>query len=144
VETGTMTFMADPPLASALEAVGDRWTLLVIDALLNRPMKFGELQAAIPGVAPNTLSQRLQHLDRESLVVARPYQERPPRFTYALTEQGRQLAGALHMLAEWGARRSGAELPRHATCGSQMETRFWCPTCARVVEPDEASDARVL
>ena len=50
-------------LADALAAVGDRWTLLVVAALLERPRRFGELQEEVRGIAPNVLSQRLRQLD---------------------------------------------------------------------------------
>jgi DNA-binding HxlR family transcriptional regulator len=59
-------------LESALATVGDRWTLLVIAALLDGPKRFGELQTDLPGIAPNVLSQRLRALERDALVVARP------------------------------------------------------------------------
>ena len=94
--------MEQSPLAHALERIGDRWTLLVVDALLDGPSRFNELHEALPGIAPNVLTQRLRHLEREALLVARPYSERPPRFEYELTESGRELAGALRLLADWG------------------------------------------
>jgi DNA-binding HxlR family transcriptional regulator len=47
------------PLAAALERVGDRWSLLLIEALLNGPRRFGELSEAVDGIAPNILSERL-------------------------------------------------------------------------------------
>jgi DNA-binding PadR family transcriptional regulator len=50
------------------------------------------------------LTQRLRHLEREALLVATPYSERPRRFQYQLTEGGRELAGALRLLADWGSR----------------------------------------
>src|SRR5204863_9919469 len=55
-------------------------------SLLDGPRRFGDLQQAVPGIAPNVLTQRLRHLEREALAVARPYSRRPPRFTYELTE----------------------------------------------------------
>jgi DNA-binding HxlR family transcriptional regulator len=67
-------------LADALSTIGDRWTLLVIAALLDGPRRFGDLQEEVAGIAPNVLSQRLRQLERNALVVARPYSERPPRF----------------------------------------------------------------
>src|SRR5256885_6200805 len=76
------------PLSAALERVGDRWTLLLVEALLDGPRRFGDLQEALPGIAPNILSQRLRHLERETLLVARPYSHRPPRFPSELTEAG--------------------------------------------------------
>src|SRR5213083_3403541 len=91
-------------LADALAAVGDRWTLLLVAALLDGPRRFGELQDEVQGIAPNVLTQRLRQLERNTLVVARPYSERPPRFVYELSTSGRELAGALRLLAGWGAR----------------------------------------
>src|SRR5437762_11206616 len=125
-------------LASALETIGDRWTLLVIAALLEGPKRFGELQVEVAGIAPNVLSQRLRALERDALVVARPYSERPPRFVYELSTAGQELAGALRLIAGWGARNAGgATAPRHVVCDTPMEARGWCPTCERVVEDDE-------
>jgi DNA-binding HxlR family transcriptional regulator len=126
-------------LAEALETVGDRWTLLIIAALLEAPRRFGELQADVPGIAPNVLTQRLRQLERAALVVARPYSERPPRFMYELSTAGQELAGALRALASWGARNAGSEV-RHAVCGTPMEARWWCPTCEQPVDDDEAEE----
>jgi len=86
--------MAEPeegssPLAEALARVGDRWTLLVVEALLDGPRRFNDLLGQIPGIAPNILSERLRRLEREALLVARPYSERPPRAAYQLTAEGR-------------------------------------------------------
>jgi DNA-binding HxlR family transcriptional regulator len=128
-------------LADALAAVGDRWTLLVIAALLDGPLRFGELQEKVRGIAPNVLSQRLRHLERGALVVARPYSQRPPRFVYELSTQGQELAGALRLLAGWGARNAeGAQATRHSVCGTPMEARWWCPTCEQAASDDEADD----
>jgi DNA-binding HxlR family transcriptional regulator len=125
------------PLAEALESVGDRWTLLVVAALLDEPRRFNDLLAAIPGIAPNILTQRLRNLEERGLAVAQPYSERPPRSLYELTQEGRELAGALRHLTEWGARRSGAEPIRHAACGSPLEAVWYCPTCEEPVADDE-------
>ena len=125
-------------LADALTTIGDRWTLLLIAALLDGPKRFGDLQEEVAGIAPNVLSQRLRQLERNALVVARLYSERPPRFVYELSSAGRELAGALRLIAGWGARNAeGATAPRHAACGTPMEARWWCPTCERTVDDDE-------
>jgi len=128
-------------LADALAAVGDRWTLLLVAALLDGPRRFGELQQEVEGIAPNVLTQRLRQLERNALIVARPYSERPPRFVYELNSAGRELAGALRLLAGWGARNAEcAAAPRHSACGTPMEARWWCPTCERAVSDDEGED----
>jgi DNA-binding HxlR family transcriptional regulator len=101
------------PLADALERVGDRWTLLVVAALLDGPRRFNELQEELEGIAPNVLSARLKALTEQALVVSAPYSDRPPRFVYELSEPGRGLGGALRLLADWGARTGGGEPYRH-------------------------------
>jgi DNA-binding HxlR family transcriptional regulator len=126
------------PLADALARVGDRWTLLVVAALLDGPMRFNELQEGLDGIAPNVLSARLKALTEQALVVAQPYSERPPRFAYELSEAGRELAGALRLLADWGARGSGE--PYRHDCGSALEARWWCPACEVVVDDPDADD----
>jgi DNA-binding HxlR family transcriptional regulator len=135
---------APTALAEALERVGDRWTLLIVEALLDGPRRFNEVGVAVPGIAPNILTDRLRRLERERVVVSRAYQERPPRQDYALTEDGRELAGVLRLLAAWGSSGATASASegvalRHVTCGSPLEARWYCPTCARAVEDDDAS-----
>ncbi len=135
------------PLEDAVTRVGDRWTLLLVDALLAGPRRFGDLQEDLNGIAPNVLTQRLRHLEREGVVVATPYSQRPPRSVYQLTASGQELAGALRLLAQWGAgagRHNDAEPLRHPACGTALETRWWCPTCSRVVDdPDEDGTIRL-
>ena len=127
------------PLSAALERVGDRWTLLLVEALLRGPRRFGELEREIDGIAPNILTKRLQHLGREGLVLATPYSDRPLRVDYRLTGTGRELAGALRLLAHWGARHGEGVAPRHEACGTPMEPKWHCPTCEREVGDDEES-----
>ena len=133
----------DSPLAAALERVGDRWSLLLVEALLPGPRRFGELEEAVTGIAPNILADRLRRLESERIVSATPYSERPPRFAYALTAEGSELAGALRLLADWGSRVSRESEPlRHPACGTPMEARWYCPTCDRPVEGKEAEQVR--
>jgi len=135
--------MTGDPLAAALDRVGDRWSLLLVDELLGGPRRFTDLSAAIGGIAPNILSERLRRLEGEGIVRAVPYQRRPLRLSYALTAEGMDLASALRLLADWGARGSiHAEPVRHAACGTPVEVRWWCPTCARPVGAREHDDLR--
>lgn len=125
-------------LATTLERVGDRWMLLIVDALLAGPRRFNDLAEDVTGIAPNILSSRLKRLEAEGIVRALPYSHRPLRFSYELTASGRELAGALRLLADWGAKAAGGEPIRHEACGTPMEARWYCPTCSRVVSDDEA------
>jgi DNA-binding HxlR family transcriptional regulator len=123
------------PLAEALARVGDRWTLLVVEALLHGPRRFNDLLSQIPGLAANILSERVKRLERDELLVARPYSQRPPRAAYQLTAERAELAGALRLLAHWGTRHTEpADAPRHLACGTPIEARWYCPTCDQLVD----------
>lgn len=125
-------------LASALRRVGDRWSLLVVNALLGGTRRYGEIADEVEGIASNVLAARLRHLEAEGLVLATPYSRRPPRYAYELTASGRSLAGALRLLAAWGAGTGGAEAPLHGACGTPLDVRWWCPTCQLAAdEPGE-------
>ncbi len=126
-------------LDRAMARIGDRWSLLIVDALLDGPRRFSELEAAITGLAPNILSSRLRRLEEAGLVASSAYSDRPPRFEYRVSESGRELAGALRLLARWGDREAGGEGsgPRHQVCGTALEARWYCPTCARVTGSDD-------
>lgn len=141
--------MTDPspsrPLEAALDRVGDRWSLLIVEALLDGPARFGELGDVLPGIAPNILTDRLRRLERAGIVRSSPYQERPTRLAYDLTADGRDLASALRMLADWGAGHAGDVEPlRHATCGTALEARWYCPTCAVTADTADAPADRRL
>lgn len=134
---------APTPLEAALDRVGDRWSLLLVEALLDGGRRFNELSDALPAIAPNILADRLRRLERERIVVATPYQQRPPRMSYALTSDGRDLASTLRLLADWGARRSERPEPvHHELCGTSLETRWWCPTCSVTVDDPDAIETR--
>jgi DNA-binding HxlR family transcriptional regulator len=122
-------------LAHALDVLGDRWTLQVVAGLLEGPQRFGELAETLHGIAPNVLTTRLRQLERDGLVTATPYSQRPVRLAYALTDSGRELSGAISLLSAWGAHQTGdTEGPVHGACGTALETRLYCPTCERPTE----------
>jgi DNA-binding HxlR family transcriptional regulator len=132
-------------LDAALERVGDRWSLLLVEALLDGPRRFGELQAAVPGIAPNILADRLRRLERRRVVLAEPYLRRPLRLAYRLSHEGMELAGVLRLLAAWGGAGTDSGEPlRHAACGTPVDARWYCPTCARVTEEAEPIGLRYL
>jgi len=96
-------------LATALERLGDRWSLQVVASMLSGPKRFGELSAALDGIAPNVLTARLRQLERDGLVIATPYSRRPLRLAYAVTDAGRELSDAISLLAAWAARQRGED-----------------------------------
>jgi len=130
------------PLAEALARVGDRWTLLIVEALLPGPLRFNDLTEQIPGIAASILSERLKRLERDALIVARPYSDRPPRAAYQLTAEGTDLAGALRLLADWAARHTDTlQAPSHTSCGTPLQARWYCPTCDHLADHESDADA---
>jgi DNA-binding HxlR family transcriptional regulator len=132
-----MPFVPLEALDRAARLVGDRWSLLVLAALLEGERRYGELLDQIPGISTNVLAQRLAGLEAAQLVVAEPYSRRPPRMGYSLTADGRGLTTALVALSAWGAERAGEEAQvrlRHVICGTPLEACWRCPTCETDVD----------
>lgn len=93
------------PIASALDLLGDKWTLIVVrDLLLFDKHRFADLLASGEGISTNVLSERLARLEAAGLVVRHRYQERPPRDEYHLTPCGRDLLPVLREMIAWGNR----------------------------------------
>lgn len=136
-----MTGVSGSGLDAALERVGDRWSLLIVEALLDGPRRFNDLGTAVAGIAPNILTDRLRRLERAGVVVGQRYSERPVRLAYSLTADGQELAGVLRLLAAWGGG-SDSDGLRHLACGTALEARWWCPTCSTAIGEDEASSLR--
>ena len=123
-------------VAAACEVLGDRWSLPIIAALLEGPLRYTEIQERVPGLAPNILTARLRKLERDGLLVATRYSSRPARFDYRLAPDGAALGGAIQQLSAWGAARADPGMtPTHGECGSVLEMRWWCPACGLAVSP---------
>ncbi|MGC2191323.1 MAG: helix-turn-helix domain-containing protein [Candidatus Dormiibacterota bacterium] len=125
-------------LAAALDRVGDRWALLLVEALLGGPRRFSDLQRDLPAIASNVLTERLRRLELAGVVESQSYSARPPRVEYGLTPAGRGLAAVIEALDRWGDQDGGPGPPHHR-CGTPMELRFYCPTCDELVVPGEAT-----
>jgi DNA-binding HxlR family transcriptional regulator len=91
------------PVAAALDAVGEWWSLLVVREAFGGARRFDELQARL-GIARNILARRLRALVEHGVLERRRYQDRPPRFEYALTEKGQALYPVIVTLFTWGSR----------------------------------------
>jgi DNA-binding HxlR family transcriptional regulator len=124
-------------LAGALDRVGDRWSLLIVEALLDGPRRYSELEQRVTGIAPNILAERLRRLEAGRVITSSPYSRRPPRLVYELTQDGHELAGVLRLLAHWGGGGEADDALRHAACGTSLEARWYCPTCERTVGDGE-------
>ncbi|PRH78683.1 transcriptional regulator [Streptomyces solincola] len=89
--------------ARALDAVGDRWTLLIVRELLAGPRRYTDLHADLPGVSTDMLATRLKDMERDGLATRRRLPPPVSAYAYELTERGAALLPVLRALAAWGA-----------------------------------------
>ncbi|MFF1707371.1 winged helix-turn-helix transcriptional regulator [Streptomyces sp. NPDC058252] len=89
--------------ARALDAVGDRWTLLIVRELLGGPRRYTDLHADLPGVSTDVLASRLKDMERDGLTTRRRLSPPGAVHVYELTGRGRELLPVLQALGEWGA-----------------------------------------
>ncbi|MBD0743417.1 helix-turn-helix domain-containing protein [Streptomyces sp. CBMA152] len=89
--------------ARALDAVGDRWTLLIVRELLAGPRRYTDLHADLPGVSTDVLASRLKDMEREGLATRRKLPPPGVATVYELTARGHELLPVLTALAAWGA-----------------------------------------
>jgi DNA-binding HxlR family transcriptional regulator len=90
------------PVCRTAEIVCGKWTLLLVRELAEGTSRFCELERALAGISPRTLSLRLRALEEEAIVERQTYAEVPPRVEYALTERGRALLPIVDGMREYG------------------------------------------
>ena len=99
-----MTDMRSPcPIANTLDIIGDKWTLLVIRDLFAGKKTYGDLQSSPEKIPTNILADRLKRLNERDVILKTPYQERPVRYAYQLTEKGISLGPVLKEIQHWGS-----------------------------------------
>ena len=127
-------------IARALEIVGDRWTMMILRNALVGQTRFEQFSTSL-GVARNVLADRLARLTDEGILERLPYQHRPLRHEYRVTDQGRALWPALIGLLEWGDRYHAPDGPprimTHDRCGGDIHLQVFCPTCQISIGPNE-------
>lgn len=100
-------------MATALDIVGERWTLLIVRELMLGPRRFKDLLEGLPGIGRNLLSARMRHLQAEGLVTRSRPSGPSGAQAYELTADGQALGPVMAELGRWGAGRLGAPEPRH-------------------------------
>ena len=90
------------PLARALDVIGDRWTLVILDTLSIRSCRYKDLQSDLPGIGSNVLSERLKKLEEANLVSRRTQALPEKGIVYELTARGRELEPVLIGLRKFG------------------------------------------
>ena len=120
-------------VARSLEVLGERWTLLVIRDVFYGKRRFAAIQEDL-GVARNVLATRLARLVAEGILEKRPYQDRPVRYEYFLTEKGIDLWPVMITMMHWGdhwlATDEGPPVViHHKECGGEVDDRGYCERC---------------
>jgi DNA-binding HxlR family transcriptional regulator len=126
-------------IASTVQIVGDRWSLLILRDAFRGIRRFDEFQSDL-GIARNLLTDRLAKLVDHGIFDKVAYQERPVRYEYRLTRKGIELSPSLVALMKWGDTwMVGDNGPPvvlvHDTCATPVEQVFHCPTCQTDVTP---------
>ncbi|HEX9903517.1 MAG TPA: helix-turn-helix domain-containing protein [Propylenella sp.] len=99
----TFAFRSPCPVASALDVIGDKWSLVVLRTIFAGRHRYGELSEIPERIATNILADRLARLEQFGLVAKRAYQSNPLRHEYRLTEAGADLLPVLQALANWSS-----------------------------------------
>ena len=90
-------------LGPALQVIGGKWKALILWALIEEPLRFGELKRRLPNISEKMLIQELRDMERQGVIHREMFHEVPPRVEYSVTAFGMTLSDALTPLAEWGA-----------------------------------------
>ena len=76
------------PVATTLMLIGNKWKIFIIQQLMDRPFRFGELRRAIPGISEKVLTDNLRAMEKDGIITRAVFPEVPPRTEYALSELG--------------------------------------------------------
>jgi DNA-binding HxlR family transcriptional regulator len=129
----------DCSLARSLAVLGDRWTLLILREAFLRVRRFEGFEEKL-GIARRVLSERLALLVDEGVLAKRPYQHRPIRYEYKLTEKGLGLYPVILSLVHWGdthyaGKKGPPLLHTHVDCGHDFRSVLSCSQCGEALSP---------
>jgi len=105
-------FARDCASRLVLDRIGDKWSVLVVLALSDGPLRFSVLRKRMEGVTPKVLTQTLRALERDGILTRTVHPEVPPRVEYELTDLGRGLRSPIDAVRVW-AERHAHEIETH-------------------------------
>ena len=94
--------LPDCPVATAVQLIGNKWKLLILRNLMDRPWRFNELQRSIPGISQKVLTDNLRALESDGIITRTVYAQVPPKVEYALSELGDSMRPIMDALKAWG------------------------------------------
>ncbi|MFE2428388.1 winged helix-turn-helix transcriptional regulator [Streptomyces sp. NPDC059373] len=92
------------PIRDILDRVGNKWSVQIILAVIQRPIRFTELERGIPGISRRMLTLTLRHLERDGMLIRTVYPTVPPKVEYTATDIARELYEPLEAMAAWARR----------------------------------------
>lgn len=98
----TKAELPECPVATTVQLIGNKWKLLIIRNLLNRPWRFNELKKDLDGISQKVLTDSLRSMEKDGIITRTVYPEVPPRVEYALSELGETMRPILASMEQWG------------------------------------------
>jgi DNA-binding HxlR family transcriptional regulator len=98
----TRQFRSGCPIASMLDMVGDRWSLIILRDLICGKTRFSQFLDSPERITPSVLTDRLTFLEADGLIFRRSYSERPKRYEFFLTQKGEALLPVMQAICAWG------------------------------------------
>ena len=90
------------PVATTLMLIGNKWKIFIIQQLMEKPFRFGELRRAIPGISEKVLTDNLRAMEKDGLITRTVYPEVPPHTEYELSDLGNSMRPIIDSMATWG------------------------------------------
>ena len=90
------------PLEATMDIIGGKYKGVIIGHLIDRTLRYNELQRYIKGISYKTLSSSLKELETDRLIIRKEYPQIPPKVEYSLSERGKSLMPILDGMCEWG------------------------------------------
>lgn len=94
-------YLAECASRTVLIALADKWTCLLVDALKDGPVRFGELKRRIGGITQKSLTSSLRSMERNGVVIRTVYPSIPPKVEYSLSPLGRSVVTLMSGVKEW-------------------------------------------
>lgn len=94
--------LPDCPVATTVRLIGNKWKLLILRDLLERPRRFTEISKSVEGISKKVLADNLRSLEQDGLILREVFAEVPPRVVYSVSSLGETLRPVLDAMKAWG------------------------------------------
>ena len=90
------------PISNSLKLIGGKWKIMILDSLLSRHMRFGELKRSLNGITSQMLSKQLKDMERDKLLIKKISKVEKLNTEYSLTDFGKSTIPIVRSLIKWG------------------------------------------